>query len=319
MGARGCNLNDAWRFSTPGTGRRRQDGDGSARNKNDDSEVFEDGKLDLGLARNEGVFGRDEDFWAIVGWSFTCACACLSGTAKGNVSKQERRMRARWDKAWKRWLEIMIEGLERDWIEHGRNSNQAGSGTHDIEEYSIRETLIVKYSPDLIGSTGIRRVMRAVFANGKGRMSSEWKAVWPCETESLKSQGSKNNGFDHLIEGNAHGLDEDSSQEWEALESETISVRGTQRLEGLPNPADSWGGIQAVILRRRLILLVLTPCVPFSENILNCLAVTRCMHFYRALQLCGNFPRSPCRQYPYPFNPRNRALYQRPARHGKPL
>ena len=142
--------------------------------------------------------------------------------------------------------------------------------------------------------------MRAVFANGKGRMSGEWKEVWPGETESLKSQGSnENNGFDHLIEDNAHDLGEESSQEWDTLESETIPV---QELEELPNPADSWGGIQAVILRKRLILLVLTPCAPFSENILNCIAVTGCMHFYRSLKLSGHFPRSPCRQYAYPFH-----------------
>lgn len=290
-----------------GTGRRRQEGDGGAssgggggggsggsggsggggKGRNDGSEVFEDDKLDLGLARNEGVFGRDEDFWAIVGWSFTCACACtcLYGTTPGKVSKQEKRMRARWDKAWKRWLEVMIEGLERDWIEHGRNGNQVGNGgaTYGVEgKNNIKEALIVRYFPDSIGSAGIRRVMRAVFANGKGRMGGEWKGVWPGETESLKSQGSKeNNGFESLMEDNAHNLDDDSSsQEWETLEGETISVRDTQGLEESPNPVDLWGGIQAVILRRRLMLLVLTPCAPFAENILNGLAATRCMYSY---------------------------------------
>lgn len=176
-------------------------------------------------------------------------------------------MRARWDKAWKRWLEVMIEGLERDWIEHKHNGDQESSGAHGIEEYSTREALIVKYFPDSIGSAGIRRVMRAVFANGKGRMCGEWKEVWPSETESLKSQESKgNNGFDHLVEDNAHGLDEDSSQEWEPLGSETILVRDTQGLEELPNPADLWGGMQAVILRRRLMLFVLLLALHFLET-----------------------------------------------------
>lgn len=276
-GAHGAGILDAWRFSGEGGSRRRRRDESVGAGGN--SEVFDDNKLDLELAQKESVFGRAEDFWAVIGWGFTCACA--DRNAKG----REKWMGRRWEEAWKRWIRVVVEGLERDWVERREVEDRLGD---QCGGKGRKGALVLRYLPDTRGSAGVRRVVRAIFANGRGRMAGEWKEVWKGETEG-RSQGQvkivqqkavkrkarngvwkggseeendqsgelKNPFLDESDDNSLSGTSEDDDEEGEQSEGESISVGATSVApESFDNAADSWGGVEAVTLRRRIMLLV---------------------------------------------------------------
>jgi len=245
-------------------------------------EAFEDDKLDLRFARRESVFDRGDDFWAVIGWGFTCACT----NGKG---KREKWMRRRWEGAWRRWIGVVVEGLERDWVERGEVGNLL-SGSEVAGDTGREGALVLKYLPDTTGSAGVRRVARAIFANGRGRMGAEWKEVWAGETEALSSAkgksavgtvphkkgkkagkegrlGEEDNGksgrvrlgvFDESEDDYFSDASDTAEIEKEGCsEEDMILVRATS--EQSPNSTDAWGGVDAVELRRKIIMLVGPP------------------------------------------------------------
>jgi len=243
------------------------------------SEAFEDDKLDLRFAQKENIFDRGDDFWAVVGWGFTCACA----NGKG---EREKWMRRRWEGAWRRWIGVAVEGLERDWVERGKMENMLG-GPEVAGDAGREGALVVKYLPGTTGSVGVRRVVRAIFANGRGRMSGEWKEVWAGETEAPSSaksksagraasnkKGKKGNRKGHEDDGKAErvglGVFDESEDDYfsdasdiaeiekrKSFEGDTISVRAIPEPPALPpNAADAWGGVDSIELRRKIIMLV---------------------------------------------------------------
>ncbi|KAF8420809.1 hypothetical protein EV426DRAFT_610810 [Tirmania nivea] len=261
-GARGAGVIDAWRFNEGGG--RKVIGESS--------EAFEDDKLDLRFAQKESVFDRGDDFWAVIGWGFTCACA------KGRA-KKEKWMRRRWEGAWRRWIGVVVEGLERDWVERGEVENKLG-GSEVAGDAGRKGALVLKYLPGTAGSVGVRRVVRAIFANGRGRMSGEWKEVWTGETEAPspakgKSAGgttSNKNGKKGSKKGREGddkagrvglGVFDETEDDYssDVSEGDTISVGVTPGSPALPpNAADAWGGVDAVELRRKVIMLLLDVC-----------------------------------------------------------
>ena len=275
-------VSDAWQFSES-TGRRGvRDASIGAGVMGENSEAFEDDKLDLKFARRESVFDRGDDFWAVIGWGFTCACAKGKG-------KSEKWMRRRWEGAWRRWIGVVVEGLERDWVERGEVENMLG-GPEVAGDMGRAGSLVLKYLPDMAGSAGIRRVVRAVFANGRGRMGGEWKEVWAGETDALSlikgksaggrtsnkkgKKGSKKGSLDEEGDDKAGrvrlGVFDESEDDYfsnasdtaeiekkKPPEGDTVLVRGLPEPPALPpNAADGWGGVDAVELRQKIIMLV---------------------------------------------------------------
>ena len=299
-GARGLGVSEAWRFRGGGGGgeikRRRGDsvcgGSGVGEGEGQWS-GFDDDRLDLQEAKRDGLFERVEDFWALVGWAFTCSC----GEGEGEAAKW---MKKRWEGAWRRLVAVMVEGLERDWVERGKESEGLGSGGEAEEEEvkGRRGALILTYLPETTGSAGLRRVIRAVFANGKGRIASEWKEVWAGEARGLnrtktshlrepstrngngKATGKKDAGSrlgvlskansgaeslrmdffednDELDFDGDEDEDEEEDQEDRDGEGDVIIVTPRSAESVIPdNPMDAWGGAEAVVLRRRILILV---------------------------------------------------------------
>ena len=156
--------------------------------------AFEDTKLDLDLATKEGLFYRAEDFWAVVGWAFTCACGreergvevASNKADKNKVDRNKvRMMKRRWRGAWKRLLCVMVEGLERDWA--WRLASASAIEEEEERDRLLKQALIIRLLPPKRGSAGYKRVIRAIMANGQCRLGSmEWKEIWRDECISRK-------------------------------------------------------------------------------------------------------------------------------------
>ncbi|KAF8420422.1 hypothetical protein EV426DRAFT_675313 [Tirmania nivea] len=241
-------------------------------------DAFEDDSLDLRLAGKESLFERAEDFWAVVGWGFTCACAEVG---YGVDAEKARALRRRWG-AWGRVLRVMVEGLERDWEERARGEEGEEKGER------LRRSLVVRWLPSKQGGAGYKRVVRAVMANGKGRLGMEWKEVWKDEGVSLKQIRERKEKRDvrklvpltkeeekearkrEILEGNSTGGEEEDGDDGSGMgeSKRNVDADGDHAMGGAsdldtsqPDPAVSaWGGIEAVLLRQRLLILLSSVC-----------------------------------------------------------
>lgn len=144
-----------------------------------------------------------EDFWHAVGWAFNCSVLHP----------------ARWER-WQIWLQFMCNVLEDDWKERekkyqeakqnqtdtsvlpeksGRSEREASQGAEPIKEENhtgkkpkmktvkvtddlgiFRESLIFRYIASNTTAGRNRRIMRAIFANGKSNLG-EFKEVFKDE------------------------------------------------------------------------------------------------------------------------------------------
>ncbi|KAJ5374728.1 hypothetical protein N7517_006734 [Penicillium concentricum] len=139
-----------------------------------------------------------EDFWHTVGWAFNCSVLHP----------------ARWER-WQIWLQFMCNVLEDDWKEHekkyleakqnqrdtsvlpevsGKSEGEPAPGAEpvkkeirrgrpkvevvvDIDLAIFRESLIFRYITSNTTAGRNRRIMRAIFANGKSNLG-EFKEVF---------------------------------------------------------------------------------------------------------------------------------------------
>ena len=241
-------------------------------------DAFEDNSLDLRFAGKESLFDRAEDFWAVVGWGFSCACAEVG---YGVDAEKARALRKRWG-AWRRVLRVMVEGLERDWAERVRGEE----GEEKRER--LRRSLVVRWLPSKRGGAGYKRVVRAVMANGKGRLGMEWKEIWRDEGVSLKrirerkekknvrklvpltKEEEKEARKREILEGDStEGEEEDDGDGNGVGDSKrNVDVDGDYTMAeasdldiSKPDSATSaWGGVEAVLLRQRLLILLSSVC-----------------------------------------------------------
>ncbi|KAF8453487.1 hypothetical protein BGX38DRAFT_1259056 [Terfezia claveryi] len=243
-------------------------------------DAFEDNSLDLRLAGKESLFERAEDFWAVVGWGFSCACAEIG---YGVDAEKARALRRRWG-AWRRVLRVMVEGLERDWEERDRGED----GEEKRER--LRSSLVVRWLPSKRGGAGYKRVVRAVMANGKGSLGMEWQEIWRDEGVSLKRIRERKEKRDvkklvpltkeeqkearkrEILEGGStedeEGDEDEEDGNWAGDSKRVVDPDGDHTMAeasdldiSKPDSATSaWGGIEAVLLRQRLLILLSSVC-----------------------------------------------------------
>ena len=116
--------------------------------------------LDSDLAQAQGLFKRADDFWAALGWAFTCSVLHP----------------ARWE-TWSIWCAHMIDLLETDWkVRETQNKAQ--------DEDWYKKTMLVQYI-NATSSTQIKRIVRAIFAEGAGYEFSE---IWKDETQRKRKK-----------------------------------------------------------------------------------------------------------------------------------
>jgi len=247
----------------------------TARKNHDLGDIAEFEYLDI--AQHEGLFSRAEDVWSIIGWAFVCSV----------VHKE------RWER-WKIFLELLLDALEKDWTLRCSDRND------DAEFIDLEGSLAnsIGFIPELTGSAGYKRVIRAVFANGSDKSVREWQPIFQYEIAKkpkkekvemdydLDSQGSSHNSLygkigkdikqggnydkilnqvnhdmegdsdsDHEVKPRNEAKDEDEDEEEDDDDVKSIVPEEVPE-EIRIDPSEQWGGMEAIVLRQRLVNMV---------------------------------------------------------------
>ncbi|TWU76709.1 hypothetical protein ED733_002581 [Metarhizium rileyi] len=145
-------------LASPGSGSDVSDGD-----------VDHDHDHLQGRMANEGsLWSRGQDLWTTVGWAF-------------NTSTLYPQ---RW-RYWKVWLEFMLDVLEMDWLERQRrdeDSHLASGRKGSPPVTAQRESLMAMYMENSMdGHVALRRIVKALFADGGSLSSSSFPEVFEKE------------------------------------------------------------------------------------------------------------------------------------------
>ncbi|KAJ5823482.1 hypothetical protein N7447_005822 [Penicillium robsamsonii] len=194
-----------------------------------------------------------EDFWHAVGWAFNCSVLHP----------------ARWER-WQIWLQFMCNVLEDDWKEHEKKYLEAKQNQRDASVWSkvpgksedkpalgaeppkkerrrgrkpkvevvvdndlgiFRESLIFRYITSNTTAGRNRRIMRAIFANGKSNLG-EFKEVFNDELKiSVPEQDS------HSIKKRAGDINLDKDEYGDYLDNSDEDFEADQSLTSVSPPA----------------------------------------------------------------------------------
>lgn len=228
------NLKEAFTFNSlslssrrGGNSRRRTTGEGV------DPPADDDEGIDTELANVGSLWTRAEEFWQVVGWCFNCSIL----------------HKRRWER-WNAWLSYMLEVLEADWDvrEHGE-----GDGSRE-------KSLIMKYINSGVTTAGRqRKILRAVFADGRTKSVAEFGEIWQNETKELKKDTDVKKVEKKIdIEADNYGdyMQEEDDEDLEDSSEDHSSSPEPQSRDSIPNVADDLGGMDSVNLRLRLLSLL---------------------------------------------------------------
>ena len=235
IGPVNANLNEAFSFHRLSVSSRRGGKRRKTTDENVDGPAFDSENIDTELANAGSLWARAEDFWQIIGWCFNCSVL----------------HRRRWER-WSAWLTYMLEVLEADW----------DARAHGEGDTSREKSLIMKYIDSGFSMAGRqRKILRAVFADGKTKSVAEFGEVWPNETKELKKDKDIKRVVKKIdIEADDYGdyMDDENDEDLEdsAEESSSSSEQVPQLQDSIPNVADDLGGMDSIKLRLRLLSLL---------------------------------------------------------------
>lgn len=240
------DLQDAFAYWGVGTSSRRG-GSGRRRTGEDVSSTNDElNSINSELATTGALWSRVEDFWQVVGWAFNCSIL----------------HKKRW-KRWSLWLEYMIEVLETDWEIRGEDIGQSDIDK-DADQDPREQSMIVMYlSSDGATTNREKKILRAVFADANPRTLAEFPEVWRNETKELKKDGTVKKREARIdIEEDNYGdymeEDEDSDLEDNLNSPPTPSFPALVKSTSTTNVTNTLGGMDAIILRLRLLSLLST-------------------------------------------------------------
>ena len=229
------NLHEAFCFHGFGHSSRRG-GSGRRRNTDEGVDLPVNGseRIETELANAESLWARAESLWQVVGWCLNCS-----------ISHKRR-----WER-WSAWLSFMLEALELDW----------DAREHGVGEDSREKSLIIRYINSGVTTTGRqRKILRAVFADGRTKSVAEFGEIWKNETKELKKSTDIKADKKIDIEADDYGdymEDEDDEDLEDSQEELSSSPEQTSRMpDSVPNVADDLGGMDSVNLRLRLLSLL---------------------------------------------------------------
>lgn len=244
LGPLNANLGEAFSLTPPrvrGGRRGRHGGDDDSGESGDEDERVG------GVVANSGRIRRcAKDFWHIVGWAFNCSVA------------HPRR----W-KHWKVWLGYMLDVLDADWEEREAEdregpprSSESADGPDILCQSMRQNSLLIKYLSVAKGrSTGVKRMVGAVFAAGGVDDLRAYPEVFPNETqEALAQNGQKRKRVDSIIP-QPMGFDDDTDATFDSSQPTDDAQDSSQNSdEEAPDP---WMAFpESVILRQRLLVMV---------------------------------------------------------------
>lgn len=217
------------------------------------SETDESSEGMKGIIANKGRLRHcAKDFWHIVGWAFNCSV------------KQPKR----W-KYWKVWLAYMLDVLDADWQERDRLDQEdpvfqarLRRDPDAVCEFKLlRKSLLVQYLSEVQQrASPLKRILRAVFADGSPESLKEFPAVFANETREVRHTGQKRKRGDKFGD---YGDEEDAEYDSSDLNDQE-DILGSP--DGGISNQDPWvGGTESLILRQRVTTLVRT-FFPFSQR-----------------------------------------------------
>ena len=228
------NLHDAFAFTGQGIpsrrgGRRRATGEEASPIDG----VF--GRISNELANTGSLWACAENFWHVVGWC--CNCSVLH--------------KKRWER-WSAWLSYMIDVLEADW--EARESTS--------ENDTNAKSLIIKYiDSGRVASGGERKIVRAIFANGRPKSVAEFSEIWKNETKELKKDADVHKAEKIDIDADDYGdyMDDEAEADLEDSASDRSSPArdmNSNQVDSIPDTAGSLGGMESIHIRVRLLSLL---------------------------------------------------------------
>ncbi len=240
------DLQDAFAFSGVGTSSRRG-GSGRRRTGEDVSPTNDTlNSINSELATTGALWSRVEDFWQVVGWAFNCSILHKN----------------RWER-WSLWLEYMIEVLEKDWDIRGEEIGNSDMDKDDDQNPREQSMIVMYLSSEGATTNREKKILRAVFADASPRTLAEFPEVWRNETKELKKDGAVKKREARIdIEEDNYGdyieEDEDSDLEDNLNSPPTPSFLTLVNSTSTTNVANPLGGMDAIILRLRLLSLLST-------------------------------------------------------------
>ena len=181
----------------------------------------------------------------------------------------------------------MLEVLEADW-----ETRVNGQG-----EDSRENSLIIKYINSGVTRAGKeRKILRAVFADGRVKSVAEFGEVWPNETKDLKKNTDVKKAEAKIdIEADDYGdyLDEEDDEELEEAAEDLSSSPPKPHLQSedsVPNVADDLGGMDSIDIRLRFLSLLskVSAILPEAFTDLNTLYDNYLQHI-RSLPIAAFF------------------------------
>lgn len=247
-----ANFHDAFIYTAVGirgvSGRRRVPGDSGSNNGNDRDSISSE------LAETGSIWARAEDFWQVAGWGFNCSVL----------------HKKRWAR-WNQWLDFMIEVFERDWESRGFDVGE--DRTPNDGKPDLREDSIIVRSLISGGSSGKeRRILRAIFADGRLRAAGEFTEIWKNETKERKQDTDLkriSKKIDIATDDYGDYMDEDRDSELEDSDTNpqqdlpSLSPSSTTTLPDLSEPL---GGSSSLNLRYRLLSLLLAVSITLPQK-----------------------------------------------------
>ncbi|GAB7345881.1 hypothetical protein MBLNU457_4127t2 [Dothideomycetes sp. NU457] len=167
VGSQNAGLNECLQFASQNQPRsRRRD-----RLPEPDESTFDDAELKLTTkaAGEDSLYNQAEDFWSILGWAFNCSVRHLP----------------RWNR-WKLWLELMLDILSSD-LKQRLAEFRANPSIKGRKDDSLPSPLLSQY---LLAANenrnSLRRIMRAILADGSPKSMAEFPSIWKNETRGPK-------------------------------------------------------------------------------------------------------------------------------------
>ena len=164
----------------------------------------------------------------------------------------------------------MVDVLEADWEIRERMT----------EDEAKEKSLIVRFIDSGRAIAGReRKIVRAVFADGRMKSVVEFGEIWKNETKELKKDGDVKKADKKInIEADSYGdyMEDENEADMEDSASEAStppSDVGNYQTDSIPNVADSLGGMDSINLRVRLLSLLskVSAFVPEAFTSLNTL------------------------------------------------
>ena len=236
----------------------------------------------------QSLWNNADDFWSIVGWAFNCSVAHP----------------LRWER-WKVWLHLMLDVLEDD-LEIRLPSASAiyeSGGATAVREY-LKDSMLAEYlSPIGEGRNNKRRLMRAIFADGKQKSLAEFGEVWRHETKPPKQKSDdpptkrrkldlENGEFGDYFDDDSDGESPDTT----ARRSRSVTAFSNAQKSSVPSAAASeddfdsdeepdgtispngstsapgielLGGMDAIAMRQRILTLLTRFCAMNPDAFLD--------------------------------------------------